>query len=291
MGISQLAEPYHCQRLVANPRRRAASRDYLYNHRMPGYLTDDAVCLRVTDFSETSQIAALFTRTHGVVPLIAKGAKRQTKKGNSGAVSGPLDLLARGEVVFLPAKGAAELGALVAWELTDPRNALRTSLPAFNAAMILTEISALLLHPHDPHLELYEEFNAALSLLATAQRPRAIVAYAKAALVAAGYAPQLAACAVCGEAVTLDAALRYSPRAGGIVCGKCPSEGLTVATTGRIAVALDRLPTPRALVSHPPERAADRAALVQAAELLLAHAEAVADKRLKTRTLLASAFL
>jgi DNA repair protein RecO (recombination protein O) len=257
---------------------------------MPAYLTDDAVCLRVTDFSETSQIAALFTRTHGIVPLIAKGAKRQSKKGNSGTVSGPLDLLARGELVFLPAKGAAELGTLVAWELSDPRNPLRTSLPAFNGAMILTEITTMLLHPHDPHVELYEEFNAALALLATAQRPRAIVAYAKAALVAAGYSPQLAACMGCGETVTLDAVLRYSPRAGGVVCGKCPSEGPTVATSGRIAVALDRLPLPRAILANPPERAAERAALGQAAELLLAHAEAVCDRRIKTRVLLGTVF-
>src|ERR1051325_8908634 len=68
---------------------------------MANYVTDDAVCLRVTDFSETSQIVGLFTRRHGLVPMIAKGAKRQTKKNS---MSGPLDLLTSGEVVFVPAK-------------------------------------------------------------------------------------------------------------------------------------------------------------------------------------------
>jgi DNA repair protein RecO (recombination protein O) len=257
---------------------------------MASYVTDDGVCLRVTDFSETSQVAGLFTRGHGVVPLIAKGAKRQTKKGNSGTVSGPLDLLSRGEVVFIPAKGAAELGTLAAWELTDPRNGLRGRLAAFHAAMVIAELTTMLLHPHDPHPELFDQFNAALALAATDQRPRAVVAYAKVALEEAGYAPHLDACVSCGTPVVSDAALRYSPRAGGVICGKCPGQGMSVQTTGRIAVALDRLEPPTEFAATPPGRAADAGALLSAFRLLVAHAEAVADKGLRTRVLLGSVF-
>ena len=254
------------------------------------YVTDDAVCLRVTDFSETSQIAALFTRGHGVVPVIAKGAKRQSKQGNTGTVSGPLDLLSRGQVVFIPAKGAAELGTLAAWELSDPRNGLRGNLAAFHAAMMVTEITTVLLHPHDPHADLYDEFNAALALLAGEERARAVVAYAKAALMAAGYSPQLEACVGCGEAVVSDGALRYSPRAGGVVCEKCVATGSVMETTGRIVVALSRLPAPTVLLAAPPGRAGDRQALRLAGELLLGHIEAVAEKGLRTRGLVGSAF-
>src|SRR4029079_6690100 len=97
---------------------------------MATYITDQAICLRVTDFSETSQIVGMFTREHGLVPLIAKGSKRTSKKST---MSGPLDLLTSGEVVFVPAKeqrGApangygAQLGTLAAWELADHQNAL-----------------------------------------------------------------------------------------------------------------------------------------------------------------------
>src|SRR3954465_15987768 len=108
---------------------------------MPNYLTDHAICLRVTDFSETSQIVGLFTREHGLVPLIAKGSKRTSKKNT---MSGPLDLLTSGEVVFVPAKeqrGApgsgqsAQLGTLAAWELADHRQTLRANLAGLNAGM------------------------------------------------------------------------------------------------------------------------------------------------------------
>ena len=257
---------------------------------MPSYQTNDAVCLRVRDFSETSQIVAVFAQDHGLVPLIAKGSKRTTKKGNSGTVSGPLDLLSRGQVVFIPAKGATELGTLVAWELEDPRSALRTSLAAMNAALVLTEVTLLLLHPYDPHPELYAEFSAALALLPGAQRTRAVVAYVKAALTAAGYQPHLDACVNCGAPMVADAPLRYSPRAGGVICGKCPAQGAFVPTQGRIIVALERLESPTVLLAAPPERAADPVALSQALGLLLAHAEEITGKRLKTRALIESVF-
>lgn len=260
---------------------------------MATYLNDDALCLRVTDFSETSQIVALFTRAHGLLPLIAKGAKRASKKNT---MSGPLDLLTSGEVVFVPSKGAAELGTLAAWELLDHRTELRKNLPALNAAMLCAEITTLLVHPHDPHPELYAELEAALALLPGAQRPRAAVAYAKAALLAAGYAPQLDNCLACARPVA-DTAVRFSVRAGGFLCGPgnghgCSQEhaGPLTTVSGRIIAALARLPLPSALLTNPPERPADTAALATALSLLLAQIESISDKPLRTRYLLKSIF-
>jgi DNA repair protein RecO (recombination protein O) len=267
---------------------------------MANYVTDDAVCLRVTDFSETSQIVGLFTRVHGLVPMIAKGAKRQTKKNT---MSGPLDLLTSGEVVYVPSKGAAELSTLAGWELADHRTELRRDLAALNGAMVCAEITTMLLHPHDPHESLFEELNAALELLggsAPSQRMRAVVAYVKAALDAAGYAPQLDKCLVCGRAVAADVPLRFFPHAGGVACGPaaaggqaCHIAGLsgnTIAVAGRIVIALQRLPLPGELLANPPERAADAGALSMAMQVLLSQVESITDKRVRTRYLLPGIF-
>jgi DNA repair protein RecO (recombination protein O) len=255
---------------------------------MAHYLTDDAICLRVTDFSETSQIAGLFTRRHGVVPMIAKGSKRQTKKST---MSGPLDLLTSGEVVYVPARGAAELSTLAGWELTDHRAKLRRDLAGLNAAMMCAEATILLAHPHEPHEPLFLEFEAGLQLLAGPQSARALAAYFKAALDAAGYAPQLEICVACGKAVTMEAPLRFYPRAGGVACSRCqPPGGPCIELPGRIALALARLPGPRALMAAPPERAPDMGALAKAMEVLLAQVEAVTDRQARTRHLLASIF-
>jgi len=276
---------------------------------MANYFTDDGICLRVTDFSETSQIVGMFTRRHGLVPLIAKGAKRASKKN---VMSGPLDLLTSGEVVFVPAKDAAgagggvQLGTLAAWELADHRRALRGNLAGLNAAMMCAEITTHLVHPLDPHEELFGELEAALTLLGaeTAESSgretpgsigRVLVAYVKAALMAAGYWPQLSACLKCGKHPG-DAPIRFSVRAGGILCGSngggCHVEqaGMTMAVPGRVVVALYRLPLPREIQAHRPERPADAAALRMALEMLLAQVEALTDKGVRTRGLLASIF-
>jgi DNA repair protein RecO (recombination protein O) len=260
---------------------------------MPTYLTDTAICLRVTDFSETSQIVALFTRTHGLLPLIAKGAKRSSKKNT---MSGPLDLLTSGEVVFIAAKGAAELGTLAGWDLVNHRTALRTDLAALNAGMLATDITTTLVHPHDPHSDLFDELEATLQLVGTPQRPRALVAYAKAALTAAGYAPQFSACLACARppATTPDALVRFSPRAGGILCTSaektCPIDGPMLTIPARIAIALDRLPAPTTLLTTASDRPADPAALLTAMHTLLAHIESITNKPIRTRYLLSSIF-
>jgi len=251
---------------------------------MANYLTDDAICLRVTDFSETSQIVNMFTRRHGLVPMIAKGAKRETKKNHS---SGPLDLLTSGEVVFVPAKGEAELGLLSKWELANHRTALRRNLAGLNAAMMCADVTAMLIVAHDPHEALYEELDAALELAATPQRMRSTVSYVKTLLEESGYGPTLTTCVGCDRAIG-DEAAKFVPRAGGIVCSRCVGEGEVIS--GRIAVALERLGRPTELAVSPPAKEANADALAKAMELLLSHVEAVTDKRVKTRSLVGSVF-
>jgi len=288
---------------------------------MATYVTDDGICLRVTDFSETSQIVGMFTRQHGLVPLIAKGAKRASKKN---VMSGPLDLLTSGEVVFVPARdtgggggrggGGVQLGTLAAWNLADHRRELRGNLAALNAAMVCAEITTHLLQPLDPHESLFDELAAAIELLGqvaagatdaaasgrngageSARRARALLAYVKAALVETGYWPRMDACLVCGRAVT-DTTMRFSPRAGGVICGQgqegchVDNAGMTLTVPGRIVLALDRLPSPAQLLANPPERVADEKALATALQLLLAHVEALTDKGLRTRFLLRGMF-
>ncbi|HEY4329694.1 MAG TPA: DNA repair protein RecO [Phycisphaerae bacterium] len=268
---------------------------------MANYVTDDGICLRVTDFSETSQIVGMFTRRHGLVPLIAKGAKRASKKN---VMSGPLDLLTGGEVVFVPAKGGGEngtqLGTLAAWELSDHRTALRGNLMGLNAAMMCAEVTAHLMMPLDPHEELFGELEAALELLGDAggnaakgderaEMGRILVAYVKAALSSAGYWPQLDACMACGKVVGAgDMQMRFSVGGGGVFCGGvagCYGEGggMTMGVPGNVVVGLSRLALPTGLKAHPPERAADVGALAVALEMLLAQVEGVSDKGVRTR--------
>ena len=79
-------------------------------------VSDRCLCLRKTEYSETSQILTLLSRNHGLLRVIAKGAHRTTKAGAS-KFGGGIDLLDLADV-----EHAAELGYAVkliasAWQI------------------------------------------------------------------------------------------------------------------------------------------------------------------------------
>ena len=86
-------------------------------------VTDRSICLRKTEYSETSQILTLFTREHGLLRVIAKGAHRRTKAGAS-KFDGGVDLLDIGSAVFSHDL-AKDLSTLCEWGLREGHLALR----------------------------------------------------------------------------------------------------------------------------------------------------------------------
>ena len=251
-------------------------------HAMAMYLHDDAVCLRAGDFSETSQIVALFAKTHGLISAIAKGSKRTGGK-SPGAFSGPLDPLCRGEIVFIAAKHAGELATLTAWNLADPAQYLRRNWRAWLAAQLMAEVTLAVLEPHDPHPELFLELQAALL---HCHNLRMSAAYLKAALSAAGLQPQLDACRRCGQLLTQmpsDASVWFAPAIGGMFCHDCRHNERAITTTAPVLRALARLPAPTALQAAPsPARPAAPVAVLDALRLLVAQIQTLSERRLHT---------
>ena len=73
---------------------------------------EPAICIRATDYSETSQVVCFLTRGAGLVRLLAKGSKRAKS-----ATGGAIDLLSEGDLVFIAAalSALAVYGALPPW--------------------------------------------------------------------------------------------------------------------------------------------------------------------------------
>src|SRR5579863_10308152 len=79
----------------------------------------DALVLRAIDYSETSQIVWFFTREHGRVHAIAKGARRARSP-----FEGALEPLVHGEILFYRKKQRMnEESGLDILKEFDPRNA------------------------------------------------------------------------------------------------------------------------------------------------------------------------
>lgn len=186
---------------------------------MMAAIKDHAIVLRHLDYSESSQVLAMLTRDHGQQRLIGKGLKRSTKK----QVAVGIDLLERGEVVFLPAiRSEAGLGTLTEWRQTQPFLGLRVTLPRWYAAQYAAEITAAMTEQGDPHPGLFEAIEQLLTTLCTSEEVAGpLVAFQRILLEQAGLWPDLTRCVTCDLPAPEGRAAFYSAQQGGLVCRIC----------------------------------------------------------------------
>lgn len=187
---------------------------------------EQAICLKTTDYSETSQIVHFLTRGGGVVRLLAKGAKRPKSKSQ-----GAIDLLAEGDLVGMTGGGEA-LGTLVEFAETTPHPALRKSARRLNTALYMLELTGLMLAEADPHPEVFDLLHKTLARLEQPDAPTAaVLAYFQWRLLKlAGLLGDLTKCIGCGEtlitppgaaAIKPARAIHFSSRQGGLLCAAC----------------------------------------------------------------------
>jgi DNA repair protein RecO (recombination protein O) len=180
--------------------------------------TDQAIVLRLSDYSETSQIVSLFTAGGGLARLIAKGVRRGTRT----RVAVGLDLLEYGEVSYAPPRGEAGLGTLTEWVQRDPFTNLRSSSLCLYGGLYAAELVSVLTEEYDPHPSLFRALLTTLRSLARAQDPVGTIVRFQLDLAAAiGYAPNLDGCVGCGRPRSRGGPIYFSSTAGGLLCRDC----------------------------------------------------------------------
>lgn len=112
---------------------------------------DEALCIRTLDYSETSQIVTLFTKDHGKIDAMAKGAKRAKSP-----FGGTIEIFSCGEIVFTE-KGDQKLSTLADFNQQPRFLGLRTRLFALNCSLFAAELLDLFTLEYDPHPELFDE--------------------------------------------------------------------------------------------------------------------------------------
>lgn len=149
-------------------------------------MIDEAIVLRVWEFSETSQTTALFTRGHGAVRALAKGSRRLRAP-----FSGGLDTLTRGEAVWFP-RASSDLATLAEWDLREVYRHVREDLTANALGVHMADLASRFIHDHDPHPALYDALHAALGALSSAHdAPLALLRFQWALLRETGFAPEV----------------------------------------------------------------------------------------------------
>lgn len=209
--------------------------------------SDRCICLRKTEYSETSQIVTLFSRRYGVFRAIAKGAHRRTKAGAS-KFDGGMDYLEVGDAVFTH-DPARDLATLTEWALREGHLALRRDLRAMYLGLYAGELVGRLVEEHDPHPDLFDRLEAALAEFGTGRREEAFLAFQLDLLRETGYLAELNRCVACGRtAGDADGGgpAYFSPGRGGVVCrhceGKVPDRNALDPRLLRLVQGVLRLP-------------------------------------------------
>src|SRR5438128_4942045 len=181
---------------------------------MPATFRTEAVVLRSIRYGEADRILHLYSRERGRIGAIAKGGRRvKTRFG------GRLEPLFR--VDLLLHEGRGELHTVTSADTVDAHPSLRERRDALERATQACDAVLRLLDSQEPNRAAYNLLCRELRLLdadeAAATRAQALAFRIK-LLLAAGFAPELAGCASCGEREHLGA---FSASAGGVVCPGC----------------------------------------------------------------------
>lgn len=235
---------------------------------MPGSLKSEAVVLRSIRYGEADRILHLYTPDRGRLSAIAKGVRRAKSR-----FGGRLEPYFRLRLVLY--QGRSDLLTVTSAETLHGYPRLREHGAALDCAARACDAVGRVFDDGDPHRGVYNLLANQLALLdadpGRATRANAL-AFRLKLLLAAGFAPQLAACAACGESHHLAG---FSGAAGGVVCTACEASAFALGQEAHDFL-VGALGSPLAEAPEAPPRA-----LAQAERAILETLEHHAHLRLR----------
>jgi len=212
------------------------------------------VVLRSLRFGEADRILHVYTPQRGKLGAIAKGVRRARSR-----FGGRLEPFFRLNLVLHEGRG--DLLTVTAAETIAGHPRLREHAGALDTAARACDAVGRLFDTSEPHPGVYNLLCNELALLddqpEQACRAQAL-AFRLKLLLAAGFAPELAGCAACGETDHLGG---FSPSAGGVVCAGCEAGSFPLGAEAH-SFLVQAIARPLAEVPDAAERAlsqADRA--------------------------------
>lgn len=189
---------------------------------MAGPVKTEGIVLRSLRYGEADRILHLYTPMRGKVGAIAKGVRR-TKSRFGGRLEPFFHLN------LILHEGRSDLLTVTGAETVASHARLRGDGPALDAAARACDAVSRLFDTHEPNPAVFRLLANELGLLDADPGAHAThanqLAFRLKLLLAAGLAPQLAACASCGER---DHLVAFSGAEGGVVCAGCEAGAFPV---------------------------------------------------------------
>ena len=176
--------------------------------------TTRALVSRTMKMSDSSKLATLITERHGLVKVMARGARRP--KSKYGAALEPITLV---EVIYT-FREHRDIQNLSNADIIESYERVKSDLVLFAAASVIIEIAQTQTTVEDPKagtFALVVETLGDLEHSRTHDAEKHIWRFVLRLLTAAGYRPSLDACALCGGKPR-GSAVFFSLQDGGMIC-------------------------------------------------------------------------
>jgi DNA repair protein RecO (recombination protein O) len=178
-----------------------------------------AILLRKVEYGDFDLILTFFSREEGKIALMAKSAKKSTKR-----FGGILELFSILQVV-INRGGGKKLPILQEAALLKPFYNIRTDMRKTAYASYWSELILAMLEDGAPQPELYALLNGLLSRLDSADgREEALsILFQMRFLLFSGYRPVLDQCSACRTPIEQieNNPVHFDMQRGGLLCGKC----------------------------------------------------------------------
>lgn len=171
---------------------------------------DQAICVRVWEWSETSQVVCILTHQHGLIRGLAKGSRR-----DRAPFSGGFEVLTLGDAGVIT-KPSRELAILTHWDLRWTLPEARRDLNVFHAGLYAVDLAGRLVQDQDPHPGLFRALRTCLEDLPTSVTP-ALLRFQWAALTDTGHRPEIMRNVSSDDSLPDSTILGFDPRLGGCV--------------------------------------------------------------------------
>jgi DNA repair protein RecO (recombination protein O) len=201
-----------------------------------GYYKTEAVVLRSFRLREADRVIHLYTDARGRVGAVAKGVRRTKSR-----FGGRLEPFFRLRLVMYEGRG--ELHTVTQAETVESYPRLRERGASLNAAGSACEAVLRLFGDGEANLPAYNLLCRELQLLdfdPAAACVANLLAFRLKLLLAAGFVPEVAGCALCdeGDGTRSRRPYRFSAAAGGVVCEDCATgDGFALSETARSFMA------------------------------------------------------
>jgi len=179
--------------------------------------------LRRIDLGEKDRIITLFSREHGKLSAVAKGARRPGSK-----LSGACEPFTYSKMLL---SSGRDLDVLSQAEIRESFPNVKSDIGAVAHGVYLLELVNSFVDQRQPNQDIFDTLLSAMYVLEGGTDPELAARYFEVQLLTVlGYEPHFEACLRCGRTPQREK-VSFSPSMGGIICSNCgnaPSDAIVV---------------------------------------------------------------